>query len=556
MRDYVIALSGEAGQGLNTIGDMLALSLFRNGYCIFTDKSYHSRIRGGEYIYRIRVSDTPLFSMRQEFDLIVSLSKSTTLSQLEYFHHKTTLIFDSDSEHVTTEDAGFEMNVMNFPFKTIAKEAGEPRAQNVVALGAILALFKVKMEIPSQLIREVFSGKDEVIKSNLEALERGYNLELSLEIPEIDANEHNYYLVNGTEGTGLGAIAAGCRFLAAYPMTPGTGVMNFLASRAEKYGIVVEQAEDEIAAVNMVIGGSFAGARSLVTTSGGGFALMQEGISLAAMTETPLVMVDAQRPAPATGLPTRTAQEDLLFVVHAGHGEFPKYVVAPRTPKDAFELTEKAFYIADKYQIPAIILLTESLVDSSATVEAPIHKEEFLQRFVVEGGDHYRRFEITENGVSPRAIPGGKAPVRVDSDEHDEEGYITENLEIRKMMVQKRMKKMEGLMGELTAPAKFNLDAPLILIGWGDSWGAIDEFATGRNDVGYVHYTEVFPIDPSIKQELEGKRLVSVEGNFTGQFASLLRSETGLNVEYIGRYDGRPVSANWIEKTLQEEGII
>jgi len=494
--------------------------------------------------------------MRQEFDLIVSLSKSTTLSQLEYFHHNTTLIFDSDSEHVTTEDAGFEMNVMNFPFKTIAKEAGEPRAQNVVALGAILALFKVKMEIPSQLIKEVFSGKDEVIKSNLEALERGYNLELSLEIPEIDANEHNYYLVNGTEGTGLGAIAAGCRFLAAYPMTPGTGVMNFLASRAEKYGIVVEQAEDEIAAVNMVIGGSFAGARSLVTTSGGGFALMQEGISLAAMTETPLVMVDAQRPAPATGLPTRTAQEDLLFVVHAGHGEFPKYVVAPRTPKDAFELTEKAFYIADKYQIPAIILLTESLVDSSATVEAPIHKEEFLQRFVVEGGDHYRRFEITENGVSPRAIPGGKAPVRVDSDEHDEEGYITENLEIRKMMVQKRMKKMEGLMGELTAPAKFNLDAPLILIGWGDSWGAIDEFATGRNDVGYVHYTEVFPIDPSIKQELEGKRLVSVEGNFTGQFASLLRSETGLTVEHIGRYDGRPVSANWIEKTLQEEGII
>ncbi|NLT45114.1 MAG: 2-oxoacid:acceptor oxidoreductase subunit alpha [Thermotogaceae bacterium] len=556
MRDYVIALSGEAGQGLNTIGDMLALSLFRNGYCIFTDKSYHSRIRGGEYIYRIRVSDTPLFSMRQEFDLIVSLSKSTTLSQLEYFHHKTTLIFDSDSEHVTTDDSGFEMNVMNFPFKTIAKEAGEPRAQNVVALGAILELFKVKMEIPSQLIREVFSGKDEVIKSNLEALERGYNLELSLEIPEIDANEHNYYLVNGTEGTGLGAIAAGCRFLAAYPMTPGTGVMNFLASRAEKYGIVVEQAEDEIAAVNMVIGGSFAGARSLVTTSGGGFALMQEGISLAAMTETPLVMVDAQRPAPATGLPTRTAQEDLLFVVHAGHGEFPKYVVAPRTPKDAFELTEKAFYIADKFQIPAIILLTESLVDSSATVEAPIHKEEFLQRFVVEGGDHYRRFEITENGVSPRAIPGGKAPVRVDSDEHDEEGYITENLEIRKMMVQKRMKKMEGLMGELTAPAKFNLDAPLILIGWGDSWGAIDEFATGRNDVGYVHYTEVFPIDPSIKQELEGKRLVSVEGNFTGQFASLLRSETGLTVEHIGRYDGRPVSANWIEKTLQEEGII
>jgi 2-oxoglutarate ferredoxin oxidoreductase subunit alpha len=306
----------------------------------------------------------------------------------------------------------------------------------------------------------------------------------------------------------------------------------------------------------MVIGGAFAGARSLVTTSGGGFALMQEGVSLAAMTETPLVIVDAQRPAPATGLPTRTAQEDLLFVVNAGHGEFPKYVVAPRTPKDAFELTEKAFFIADKYQIPAIILLTESLVDSSATVEAPIHKDELLERFIVEGDEGYRRFEITDDGISPRAVPGGKALVRVDSDEHDEYGFITEDLNIRKKMVEKRMRKIDALLGELAAPAKFNLDAPLILISWGDSWGAIDEFAVGRKDIGYVHYTEVFPIDPEIKEELEGKRLVTVEGNFTGQFASLLRSKTGLPIEHIGRYDGRPISANWIEKTLKEEGII
>lgn len=556
MKDYVIALSGEAGQGLNTIGDMLALSLFRNGYCIFTDKSYHSRIRGGEYVYRIRISESPLHSMRQEFDLIVSLSKNTTLSQLEYFHDGTTLVFDSDSDRVTQEDVDFRLNVKDFPFKSIAKEAGEPRAQNVVALGAILSLFKVKKEIPSRLIEEVFSGKEEVIKPNLEALKKGYDFPLSIEVPDFDVQEHDYFLMNGTEGTGLGAIAAGCRFLAAYPMTPGTGVMTFLAANAEKHGIVVEQAEDEIAAVNMVIGGAFAGARSLVTTSGGGFALMQEGVSLAAMTETPLVIVDAQRPAPATGLPTRTAQEDLLFVVNAGHGEFPKYVVAPRTPKDAFELTEKAFFIADKYQIPAIILLTESLVDSSATVEAPIHKDELLERFIVEGDEGYRRFEITDDGISPRAVPGGKALVRVDSDEHDEYGFITEDLNIRKKMVEKRMRKIDALLGELAAPAKFNLDAPLILISWGDSWGAIDEFTVGRKDIGYVHYTEVFPIDPEIKEELEGKRLVSVEGNFTGQFASLLRSKTGLPIEHIGRYDGRPISANWIEKTLKEEGII
>ncbi|PIJ62550.1 2-oxoacid:acceptor oxidoreductase subunit alpha [Mesotoga sp. H07.pep.5.3] len=556
MGDYVIALSGEAGQGLNTIGDMLALSLFRNGYCIFTDKSYHSRIRGGEYVYRIRISDSPLYSMRQEFDLIVSLSKSTTISQLQYFHDGTTLIYDSDSDHVNSKDFDFEVKAMGFPFKSIAKEAGEPRAQNVVALGGILGLFNVKREIPSMMIEQTFSGKEEIIKANLEALKRGYDLSLPIETPRLDAQEHNYYLMNGTEGTGLGAIAAGCKFLAAYPMTPGTGVMTFLASNSEKHGIVVEQAEDEIAAVNMVIGGAFAGVRSLVTTSGGGFALMQEGVSLAAMTETPLVMVDGQRPAPATGLPTRTAQEDLLFVVNAGHGEFPKYVVSPRTPKEAFELTEKAFYIADKYQIPSIILLTESLVDSSATIEAPIHKEEFLQRFITEGNEEYRRYEITENGVSPRAIPGGKATARVDSDEHDEAGYITEDLEIRRKMVDKRMKKMEGLLGELSAPAKFNLDAPLILVGWGDSWGAIDEFAMSRKDIGYVHYSEVFPIDPSIKEELAGKNLCSIEGNFTGQFATLLRSVTGLQIEHVGRYDGRPISANWIERSLKKEGMI
>ncbi|PNQ05710.1 pyruvate ferredoxin oxidoreductase, partial [Mesotoga sp. SC_NapDC3] len=229
MKDYVIALSGEAGQGLNTIGDMLALSLFRNGYCIFTDKSYHSRIRGGEYVYRIRISESPLHSMRQEFDLIVSLSKNTTLSQLEYFHDGTTLVFDSDSDRVTQEDVDFRLNVKDFPFKSIAKEAGEPRAQNVVALGAILSLFKVKKEIPSRLIEEVFSGKEEVIKPNLEALKKGYDLPLSIEVPDFDVQEHDYFLMNGTEGTGLGAIAAGCRFLAAYPMTPGTGVMTFLA---------------------------------------------------------------------------------------------------------------------------------------------------------------------------------------------------------------------------------------------------------------------------------------------------------------------------------------
>lgn len=555
MKDYVIAISGEAGQGINTIGDMLALSLFRNGYCVFTDKSYHSRIRGGEYVYRIRISGMPLYSMRQEFDLVVSLSKSTTLSQIEYFHDETVLVFDSDSEHVTHEESGIPFREVKFPFKKVAKEAGEPRAQNVVSLGALLSLFRVRREIPEKLVREAFEGKEEVTRANLLALSKGYEIALPVEVPAFQPLAREYFLMNGTEGTGLGAIAAGCKFLAAYPMTPGTGVMTFLASNALKHSIVVEQAEDEIAAVNMAVGASFAGARSLVTTSGGGFALMQEGVSLAAMTETPLVIVDAQRPAPATGLPTRTAQEDLHFVIHAGHGEFPKYVVAPRTARDAFEITQKAFYIADKYQIPVIILLSQCLTDSSATIEKPTYIEEYLERAIVDGEENYKRYILTSNGVSPRAIPGGKALVKVDSDEHDEYGHITEDLKIRKEMVEKRMKKLDNLVRELSEPLKFNLDAPLVLVGWGDSWGAIDEFARSRKGVGYIHYNEVFPLDASVANLLRGKKVVTVEGNFTGQFATLLKSITGLEVKHMGRYDGRPINAAWIAKEIEREGL-
>ena len=200
MKDYVIAISGEAGQGINTIGDMLALSLFRNGYCVFTDKSYHSRIRGGEYVYRIRISETPLYSMRQEFDLVVSLSKSTTLSQIEYFHDETVLVFDSDSDHVSPEEAGISFKEVKFPFKRMAKEAGEARAQNVVSLGALLNLLKVKKEIPEKLVKEAFEGKEEVARANLIALSKGYEIALPIEVPAFQTTSREYYLMNGTEG--------------------------------------------------------------------------------------------------------------------------------------------------------------------------------------------------------------------------------------------------------------------------------------------------------------------------------------------------------------------
>ena len=551
MIDLIIAVSGEAGQGVQTIGDLLTKSFFRTGFSVYTDKSYHSRIRGGEYVYRIRVSRNPLFSMRERIDILASLSSQTTQYLKPYLNSDTIILADSG------DDLG-EMQYKKLRLKNAAIDAGNNKTIDTVIMGTILSAFQIPEEIPEQLIKEGFGGRENLIASNLRALKSGYQMGISLSIPVVErGNNENRIMINGTEGTGLGAISAGCKFLAAYPMTPGTGVMTFLARRSEKYGIVVEQAEDEIAAINMAIGASFAGGRAMVTTSGGGFALMEEGISLAGMTETPVVIVDSQRPGPATGLPTRTSQEDLYLVLKSGHGEFPRYIAAPRTPSEAFELTEKAFYLADKYQIPAFVMLSQQLTDSTATVEIPVHSVKTEERFIEPNpSEGYKRYRLTNSGVSPRIIPGMGVLVRADSDEHDEEGIITEDLEIRKAMVKKRMEKEKYLAGETDSPLVYHLEAETILLGWGDSWGAIDEIVRFTDGLGYIHYNELWPLSISSLVPVLSKRLITVEGNYSGHFAELLSSELGIKVDSIGKYDGRPITCEWLLKSLEAEAII
>ncbi len=553
MHDMMIAISGEAGQGIQTFGDTVAKSLFRAGYRVFTDKSYHSRIRGGEYIYTVRVSDNRVFSIRDGLDFIFSLSETTSSKLLAENSDDIRVIADDD--HKDIENATFS----RFPFSKIAEEVGEKRAVNTVMLGSLMSLMGVDLEIPETLLKEVFGGKKDVLEANLKALKGGYEISLGFKAPEIPKQKENsLVLMTGVEGAGYGAISAGCKFLSAYPMTPGTGVMNVLAANSEKHDVVVEQAEDEIAAINMAIGASFAGARAMITTSGGGFALMQEGISLAGMTETPVVAVLGQRPGPATGLPTRTAQEDLFQVMKAGHGEFARYVAAPRTPREAFELTRKAFYLADKFQIPAIILLSQQLADSSTTIEPPQINNRFNERFIERKRiDDYRRYDLTETGISPRAVPGAGTIVRADSDEHDEYGFITEDLSLRKKMVEKRMRRLDALRHEIENPIVRNLDADVIILGWGDSWGAIDE-AVSESDgkLGYVHFSEILPLRFDHSEHLESKKLVSVEGNFSGMFGEYFRSQTGFKSKHIGKYDGRPITPQLILRRLTEEAII
>jgi 2-oxoglutarate ferredoxin oxidoreductase subunit alpha len=369
-------------------------------------------------------------------------------------------------------------------------------------------------------------------------------------------------MLNGNEAIALGAVSAGLRFAAFYPMTPSTSISLTVVGLAERMGIVVEQAEDEIAAINMALGASFVGAPSMVATSGGGFALMVEGVSLAGMTETPLVIVVGQRPGPATGLPTRTEQADLEFVLHAGHGEFPRAIFAPGTVEDCFHFARRAFFITEKYQTPVFILTDQFLADSYRAVEP----------FAVDGLDWvkpgadpglikapYRRHEITESGVSPRLLPGSSRHLVVtDSDEHTEDGHLTEDLAVRKRMVEKRLKKLEGMKREVVAPEYEGSKSPeLLLVSWGSSRGAAREAAASLTakgvDAAILSFSQVWPLVPEqfLERLKNAGSVVCIEGNAFGQLARLIRRETGFGIEErVSRYDGLPMTSEYIMREL------
>jgi 2-oxoglutarate ferredoxin oxidoreductase subunit alpha len=353
-------------------------------------------------------------------------------------------------------------------------------------------------------------------------------------------------------------MASGLKFYSGYPMSPATSIMEFVASQADRYNIIVEQAEDEIAAVNMVIGANFAGARAMTATSGGGFCLMAEALSLAGMTETPTVIIVAQRPGPSTGLPTRTEQADLNFVMHAGHGDFPRAVLAPGRPEQAVQLMSKAFNLADKYQIPVIVLGDQHFNDSYFTVlELDVQGIAIDRGLILTDRDlpspqEYERYAPSESGISPRILPGyTKAVLYADSDEHTQEGHITESAAARNQMMRKRMQKLEGLRREIGPPEIYpDAEADFVLLGWGSTHGVIKEAVDQLNRDGLaaqmLHYSELFPFNPQhvTTEQFKKARIIAIENNFTGQFADFFSIATGLSVDQrILKYDGRPFTS-------------
>jgi len=451
-----VMVGGEAGQGVQSIGFILAKSLARGGYHIFADQDYESRIRGGHNFYRVRAADSPISAIADAIDILVALNIETISLHQKELDPKGVIIFDIEK----VKDAAGLKNAFGVPLDRLATEsAGDKLMANTVALGAALGLVRYDLEIIGQVLVEFFKNA-EVAEKNIKATRAGYeyvrdNFKGSFDSRLSPISKTKRMLLNGNEAMALGAIAAGCKFMAAYPMTPVTSIMEYLAAKADEFGLVVVPAEDEIAAINMTIGAGYAGARAMTATSGSGFCLMVEGLGLAAITETPIVVVEGQRPGPAIGLPTRTEQGDLQFVLYAHQGDFPRAVLAPNTIEDCFWLTVKAFNLADKYQTPVIVMTDHVLATSYTTVDkfdlSKVTIDRGLLLSASEPNDaEYKRYKITPSGISPRAFPGqGKALVVADSDEHDEAGHLIEDAETRTQMMDIALVDARGRMAGL-----------------------------------------------------------------------------------------------------------
>jgi 2-oxoglutarate ferredoxin oxidoreductase subunit alpha len=450
---------------------------------------------------------------------------------------------------------------LGVPFLDLAVSSGGDKVMsNIVAIGAVLGMLGMGIELLFDVLLSTLKKRDEdTVNKNKVAAIAGYNyaghncVQCSFSVVQLSGQK---MLLSTNDAIAAGAIASGCKFYSAYPMTPSTGIMLYMAGKAKEYGIIVEQAEDEIAAINMALGASFAGVRAMTGTSGGGFALMVEGLSLAAMTETPVVIALAQRPGPATGLPTKTEQGDLLFALHAGHGEFPRVILAPGKPEQGFLLANKAFEISQKYQIPVFILTDQYLADTQWTVEHfdldGLLSNEHRTSGETACGGQYKRHAFTDSGVSPFCVPGTTSGLVVtDSDEHNEEGHIIEDAATRIRMVDKRLfKKLPLIQREIEPPLFYGNNKPeIMIIGWGSTYGimkeAVDIMSKKRN-IAMLHFSEIYPF-PSVDKfdylgmMKEAKMTICVEQNATGQFARLMKTEAGFECSaMMNRYDGRP----------------
>lgn len=562
-QDISLVLGGAAGQGIQTIEALLMTVLKRTGYRVFASKEYMSRIRGGSNSTEIRMSNTKTASFVKRIDFLFVLDKGV-IEHLQNRISESTLIL-GDTKKIGTSTTG---HIIDVPFTQFANELGNPIYTSTVAVGVALGILGVERKFFDEYLKARFARKgEEVVQKNLEAAVKGHSFGAHLAYTQgfevhIAKNKEleQEVLMSADDALGLGALAAGCNYVSSYPMSPGTGLLTFMAQKSKEFGVVVDQAEDELAALNQVLGAWYAGARGLVTTSGGGFSLMCEAVSLAGIIETPVVIHIGMRPGPATGLPTRTEQADLNLALYAGHGEFPRVIYAPGSAEEAFACIQRAFQSADTFQIPVFVLTDQFLLDSIRSFPPEDLRFEKVTSATVKSAVDYVRYVVTEDGISPRAIPGeGEGVVTVDSDEHTEDGRITESGEVRVKMQDKRMRKIGALCEQALHPSAFGNveEAEVVIVTWGSNKGVLEEAldAVNNKKLAGLHFSQVYPLASDGKKWLHGKKVVVMENNATGQFARLLRDEYALeSTESILQYDGSPFALEDVIEKFQQYG--
>ncbi len=563
--EVVVGIGGAAGDGIASAGDTLALALARQGLKLYAYNSYQSVIRGGHIWLRLRIANEQPLSPGNVLNCLVALNQESLDRHLPEIQPGGLALFNTHRvKRVPEAPDGVQLCPVPVPDLTEVYTKLQV-IQNTVLIGALYALLDLPFEGVESVLESTFARKGQkVVDLNVGAAKAGYEYAKAnfrtMENNLKPGQDKRFAVMTGNEAFGLGAVAAGVRMYIAYPMTPASGILHWMAAHGEKLGICVRQPEDEIAVMNMTIGANHAGVRAMCGTSGGGFALMTEAVGMAGMIETPMVCVEVQRAGPSTGVPTKTEQGDLFQAKGAGQGDYPKLIVAPRNVYECFETIKEVFNLADKYQIPVIVLSDLLLSEHHETVdpdrfdfESPgIDRGELITE-PEENGQPYYRYKVTETGVSPRAIPGVPGYMHVAAtDEHDEDGVLISDVYTdptrRKKMMEKRMRKMEYLRKELPPPQlEGPEDADVTLVGWGSTWGVIKEAIQALKEDGItanqVQIKYLVPFHGKEVAEIlsRSKKVIVVENNYDGQFARLLRSETLIKPDgHIRKYDGEP----------------